>query len=60
MASAGDHRVWMVWSPGYRTFDTKCEAVLNRLATARGGSGDLVLPDDQCFYEFMGLRRYDP
>ena len=60
LAKAGDHRVWMVWSSGYRTFDSKCEQVLNRLATARGGgSGDLVLPDDK-LYEFMGLRRYDP
>ena len=59
IAKADGHRVWMVWSSGYRTFDSKCEQVLNRLATVMHGSGDLVLPDDE-IYEFMGLRRYDP
>ena len=26
---AGDHRIWFVWSTGYRTFDNKCEQMLN-------------------------------
>ena len=59
LAKAGNHRVWMVWSAGYRTFGSKCEDVLNVLAAARNGTGDLVAPDDK-LYEFMGLRRYDP
>jgi hypothetical protein len=56
---AEGHKIWMVWSPGYLTFDAKCEQVLNALGTARTGNETLVRPD-QAIYEFMGLTRYDP
>lgn len=56
---AGDHKIWMVWSTGYLTFDDKCEQLLNVLAAARGQNETLVRPDD-AIYEFMGLTRYDP
>jgi hypothetical protein len=55
---AGNHTVWYVWSTGYRTFDGKCEQVLNVLSTARGDGETLVRPDDD-FYEFMGVTRFD-
>jgi hypothetical protein len=55
---AGGHRVWYVWSTGYRTFDNKCEQILNVLAAARGQGETLVRPNDD-IYEFMGLTRYD-
>ncbi len=54
---AGDHRVWYVWSTGYRTFDNKCEQILNVLAAARGQGETLVRPNDD-IYEFMGLTRF--
>jgi hypothetical protein len=55
---AGDHKIWMVWSTGYRTFDTKCEQILNYLSAARGQNETLVRPNDD-LYEFMGLTRFD-
>ncbi|MEP6624830.1 MAG: glycosyltransferase family 39 protein [Acidimicrobiia bacterium] len=30
--TAGAGSVWLVWSPGYRTLGTKCEAIVNNLA----------------------------
>ncbi len=56
---AGDHKVWLVWSTGYRTFDNKCELVLNYLSEARGQNETLVRPNDD-LYEFMGVTRFDP
>ena len=35
VARAGDGRVWIVWSPGYRTFGKQCEAVVNALGRIR-------------------------
>lgn len=54
---AGDHRIWYVWSTGYRTFDNKCEQILNVLSAARGQGETLVRPNDD-FYEFMGVTRF--
>ncbi len=54
---AGKHKIWMIWSTGYRTFGDKCEQILNVLAGARGQGDTPVRPDDQ-LYEFMGLTRY--
>jgi uncharacterized membrane protein len=56
---AGDHRVWLVWSPRYLTFEGKCEAIVEALARRRPQNAIAVTPDES-FYEFMGLRRYDP
>jgi uncharacterized membrane protein len=55
---AGDHRVWYVWSTGYRTFDNKCEQMMNVFAASRGQGETLVRPNDD-IYEFMGVTRYD-
>ena len=30
-----DQSVWVVWAPGYRTFGTKCQALLTDLRQAR-------------------------
>jgi hypothetical protein len=56
---AAGHTIWMVYSTGYKTFDGKCEEILNSLAAARSQGTNLVTPDDK-IYEFMGLRRYNP
>jgi mannosyltransferase len=56
---AGDGTIWMVWSTGYRTFDNKCEQILNYLSASRGQNETLVRPNDD-LYEFMGLTRFDP
>ncbi len=49
---AGTGAVWLVWSPGYRTLGTKCEAVINdltgggrqsvRIMSAAGPNGERV------------------
>jgi mannosyltransferase len=54
---AGDHNIWLVWSPGYRTLDNKCELIINALGASRGAGVTLVRPNDD-LYEFMGLTRY--
>jgi hypothetical protein len=36
LARAGPgHDIWVVWAPGYRTFSTKCSALVDRLEQAR-------------------------
>ena len=59
LTGAGTKTLWMVWAPGYVTFEGKCEAVLNALGASRPAFTDLVSGDDNV-YEFMGLRRYNP
>jgi mannosyltransferase len=56
---AAGRTVWLVSSPGYRTFDQKCEAIQSELAAARPGFEVLVTPNDE-IYEFMGLTRFRP
>ena len=56
---ANGHTVWLVSSPGYRTFDLKCEAIQSELAAARPGFEVQVTPNDD-IYEFMGLTRFSP
>jgi len=59
LARAGEHRVWMVWSPGYRTYNGKCEAIVDGLARRRPRNAAPVSPDTS-FYEYMGLRWFAP
>ena len=59
IARAGAGRVWLVWSPGYRTLDAKCEAVVDALGTARPATTDVrsaAGPNG----EQVDLRRFDP
>ena len=51
------HAIWVIWSPGYRTLDGQCEAMLNAIGGARRGAVQRVTADD-AIYEFMGLTQY--
>lgn len=48
--------IWVVWSPGYRHFGGKCEAILSELRSLRTGE-ELVSPDETLF-ERQGLVRF--
>ncbi|MCU1458226.1 MAG: Dolichyl-phosphate-mannose-protein mannosyltransferase [Actinomycetia bacterium] len=52
------HTIWMVWSPGYLTFDAKCQQVVQALRDDRPGV-DLLQPDEGLF-EREGLVRFAP
>jgi hypothetical protein len=59
LASAGGHDVWVVWAPGYRTYGTRCEALLSALQESRPDAVRLV----RLRYGTMeraGLVRYRP
>jgi 4-amino-4-deoxy-L-arabinose transferase-like glycosyltransferase len=57
-ARAGDAGVWLVWSPGYRTYDDKCERLVAALAARRGTADTVVASDDT--FEHMNLVRFGP
>ena len=59
MDRAGAGRIWLVWSPGYRTLGTKCEAVVNGLSTARPHAV-VVLRAHGPDGEAVEVRRFDP
>lgn len=54
---AGDHTVWYVVSPGYRSFDAQCEDLGSALGAQRFGVGR-VGPDQVHYFEYMGLTEY--
>ncbi len=56
--AGSDHTIWMVWSPGYLTFDAKCEQIVQALRDDRPGV-DVLQPDDGLF-EREGLVRFAP
>jgi hypothetical protein len=58
-ARAGSHRVWLVWSPNYKTFGTKCSLLAGRLQKARPAMKRVVTVSSH-FEEPMGLIRYEP
>jgi mannosyltransferase len=52
------HTVWVVWSPGYRTFKDKCQGVLANLDLARrANTRPVKLPKN---FEHPGLIRFPP
>ncbi len=54
-----DHTVWLVWSPNYLTFGTKCTALSDRLQAARPDM-KRVLTIKTEYFEHPGLIRYRP
>ena len=56
---AGSHRVWLVWSPNYKTFGTKCSLLASRLQQLRPGM-KRVVKVRPAYEEHMGLIRYEP
>jgi len=56
---AGAHRVWLVWSPNYKTYGSKCSALIDRLRLLRPDMTRVVKVKPM-YEEHMGLIRYDP
>src|SRR5438270_1282723 len=55
---AGSHRLWLVWSPNYKTFGTKCSTLVDRLKLLRPQMTRVVKVSTK-FEEHMGLIRYN-
>jgi hypothetical protein len=58
LANARTSTIWYVWSPGYLTYGTKCEALVNELARGRS-PGRTVVPV-RGTVEHVTLVEYDP
>ena len=56
---AGSHRVWLVWSPNYKTFGSKCSTMVDRLQLLRPRMTRVIKVSTK-YEERMGLVRYDP
>jgi mannosyltransferase len=56
---AGSHQLWVVWSPNYKTFGTKCSTIVDRLKLLRPDMKRVVKVSTK-FEEHMGLIRYGP
>ncbi len=54
-----DQDVWVVWAPGYRTFGTKCQNLIERLGDARPDN-ERVVKISTRFFERPGLVRFSP
>ncbi|HYX44896.1 MAG TPA: glycosyltransferase family 39 protein [Acidimicrobiales bacterium] len=54
-----DHDVWVVWAPGYRTFGTKCQNLVERLEDARPDNRRVVKVSTK-YFERPGLVRFRP
>ena len=54
-----EHTIWLVWSPGYRTFGTKCSAMADRLEEARPEMTRRVKVSTR-YFEHPGLIQFEP
>jgi len=59
LGRAGAGRIFLVWSGGYRTFGTKCEATVNALTTLRPHPTAVTVADGPDG-EQVGVQRFDP
>jgi len=55
---AADATVWLVWSGGYRTLDTKCETLTDQLRRLRQGGTAVVTSGEE--FEHAWLYQYGP
>ena len=56
---AGQHTLWYVWSPNYKTFGSKCSTMIDRLHLLRPDMKRVVKVKPK-YEEHMGLIRYQP
>ena len=56
---AGAGRLWLVWSPGYRTLGKQCESVINALGELRTPD-DAVMAFDGPDGDTVEVRRFEP
>jgi hypothetical protein len=55
---AGDHTIWLVWSPEYITLESQCNDVRALLAEARPANAPAVQADSENFFENANLHRF--
>ncbi len=60
LARAGDHQVFLVWQTTYKTFEGKCEALLDALSAARPGSTTIVADGGTRFFEPAAVTVFPP
>ena len=63
--SGPSHDIFYVWAPGYETYKTKCEQILNTLYADPALSSRVVFPYTQVLnsstiYEAMELVQFAP
>jgi hypothetical protein len=59
--AGGDHRIWLVWQPGYQTFGVKCEQLASTLLSQpHFGGHNWVTNNPNHYYEPMNLTEYAP
>ena len=51
VARANGHKIFLVWQTTYKTFEGKCEAVVETLSAARPGSVTVVDDGGSKFFE---------
>jgi mannosyltransferase len=54
-----DHTIWLVWSPGYKTFGTKCSAMSDLLEEARPDMTRRLKVSTR-YFEHPGLIQFEP
>jgi mannosyltransferase len=54
-----DHTIWLVWSPGYKTFGTKCSAMADLLEQARPDMTRRLKVSTR-YFEHPGLIQFEP
>ncbi|HWD51900.1 MAG TPA: glycosyltransferase family 39 protein [Acidimicrobiales bacterium] len=60
-AMAGSHQIFLVWAPGYQTFGTKCEQIVDTLQSdPKYQVHSLVVGNDAQFYQPMYLYQFVP
>ena len=60
-AAGSDHRIFLVWAPGYQTFGGKCGTILHDLSTDPTlRTRTLVTLDPGRFYQPMSLTQFAP
>jgi mannosyltransferase len=60
---ASSHNIWLVWAPGYETFHTKCEQIVQALLADHSLQGRTIFPftpatDTSAVYEAMELVQF--
>jgi mannosyltransferase len=59
--AGGQHRIWLVWQPGYQTYGVKCDVMASTLLSEpQFGGHNWVLPNGAKYYEPMTLTEYAP
>ncbi|MBI2710091.1 MAG: glycosyltransferase family 39 protein [Actinobacteria bacterium] len=59
LAAAGNRRVWLVWSTGYKTHEERCPALVRALQAARPRT-TVALTELSDRYEKESVYRFDP